>query len=403
MINDVFAPVVKTLFIPDGNPGVQEVKEIRAVPRLIRAEGDAQEITVSGEMDLNITYVPIKDRDDEVPWRTIQFSEKDALGRFDNEEQVIARLESALKEDEEEDGTGGNEEWFRVDISVPFTLAIGTEGFGKDHIIRLDPFVHSTNWFLVSPKAIEFEAVLKLASQEDFDAEKGGEEPKPLPRQEIVKGHEINFERTGEPGQNEELISKAEPGEPEMREAKPECPDIRKEEPEIRELRVEKPEMKKAEEEQPKQLKPKDTEVKQELKEQKATGPEVKQDSWEQKPKAPEIKQEEKQQKPQESTPQTAPPAKPFGPPPIWQAIKQTIKQEAKPEAKTEIKPGEDRHSLFLSDKGYYQMKFYRVQIGEDLDAIADKFGISRERISTFNSINEEEIRTGLLLSIPRN
>lgn len=47
-------------------------------------------------------------------------------------------------------------------------------------------------------------------------------------------------------------------------------------------------------------------------------------------------------------------------------------------------------------------MKFYRVQLGEDLDAIADKLGVSKESIRELNAVGEEEIKFGLLLSVPR-
>ncbi|MGI6685103.1 MAG: LysM peptidoglycan-binding domain-containing protein [Bacillota bacterium] len=385
MINDVFAPVVKTLFIPDGNPGVQEVREIRAVPRLIKAEGDAEELTVSGEMDLSITYIPISEADDEVPWRTIEFSEKDDLGRFDNEEQVIARLESALKEDDEDD-RDREEQWFRVDISVPFTLAIGTDRFSQDYIIRLDPFVHSSNWFVVGPNAIEFEAVLKLAAQAETENEKVAEVQNISPQREVLREEEIRISEAEEQPVKEEMANEEETRQHDLREEKTEVEEIKEE------AKEEKPKEEETAKEVVQQKKPKEEETAKEEIQQIKTKEEVKKEKTKEQ-KAIEEAKKILQKLPPFKRSDDLPKINPLV------AMKPITKQEVKPEAK----PEEVRHSYLLGEKGYFQMKFYRVQLGEDLDAIADKFGISKERISAFNSVHEEEIRSGLLLSIPHN
>lgn len=392
MIKDVFAPVVKTLFIPEGNPGVQEVKEIRAVPRVIQADGDAQEITVSGEMDLSISYIPINDTDDEIPWRTIQFTEEDDLGRRENEEQVIARLESALKEDQgEEDEEGKREDqWFRIDISVPFTLAIDTDGFWRDHIVKIDPCVYSSNWFLVGPKAIEFEAVLQLASQEEAEkTEIKGEEPKIMQMEELTR-EECSRE---EDFREEEHIEQGFRVE-EQKEQKEQKEEImEQQEPGVAQQAAQQETIK-----QQKSLKQQDSIEKQELIEKESGDQSLKQEER----KCTEhlcpqevipipVLSQVQDQKPLTCFKEEEKPK-----------IKPKIPSVSKPMDKSEIKIREEKYRI-LVEKEYFQMKFYRVQLGEDLDAIADKFGIPRERISTHNSINEEEIRTGLLLSIPRS
>jgi len=414
MINDVFAPVVKTLFIPEGNPGVQEVKEIRAVPRVIQADGDAQEITVSGEMDLSITYVPINEIDDEVPWRTIQFSEEDDLGRRENEEQVIARLESALKDDQDEDDE--KDQWFRIDISVPFTLAIDTDGFCREHIVKINPCIHSSNWFLVGPKAIEYEAVLQLASQEE--ARESGEIKREKPI--ILQMEELSEEKDS---------GKEEPKREDSREEDSGAQELMEQESRV--------EQQKKPKEQEKQKEQKEQKEQQEQKQQEII--EVKEPVVQKEVQQEIIKQEkspiqqqgpiEKQDLIQVQRDKSIKQEDPISPEPICSReempvpvfsqkqdqkpltglrveekpkIKPKIQPAAKTMAKSEIKIEKDGHRV-LAEKEYFQMKFYRVQLGEDLDAIADKFGIPRERISTHNSINEEEIRTGLLLSIPQS
>ena len=50
---------------------------------------------------------------------------------------------------------------------------------------------------------------------------------------------------------------------------------------------------------------------------------------------------------------------------------------------------------------GTYKLCFYRVQNGEDLDAVAEKHALSREIIIAANRVGEEDIKTGMLLTIP--
>lgn len=209
MKNDVYAPVVKTLFIPEGNPGVQSVHEIRAIPRIHDAQGDSQEITITGEMDISITYLPMRESDHELPWRTVNFEDEGDFTDTEPDEKVIARLESALRE---EDDFDRRENQYRdLSLNVPFTLAIGTEDLGRDHVVKLEPCVHSTNWFVVSPKAIEFEAVLQLAPQEELEAEEmeTGEQDD-FAGQEEVDAY-LNLSRTEKPVQKAVPVQKVEP------------------------------------------------------------------------------------------------------------------------------------------------------------------------------------------------
>ena len=48
-----------------------------------------------------------------------------------------------------------------------------------------------------------------------------------------------------------------------------------------------------------------------------------------------------------------------------------------------------------------YRLRFYLVQDGEDLAAVAEKHQLSKEALKSANPILEEEVRTGMVLSIP--
>ncbi|MEN3005796.1 LysM peptidoglycan-binding domain-containing protein [Dehalobacterium formicoaceticum] len=392
MVKDVFAPVVKTLFIPEGNPGVQEIKEIRAVPRMTQAEGDDQEITISGEMDLKIRYLPIDDMDEDIPWRSIQLTENETWSAAENEEQVIARLKSALKDEEEETVQERlkDDETRELEICVPFTLAIDTEGLCRDHPMTMNPSVHSSNWFLVNPKAIEYEAVLQLITEENAEPVFRAEEPIPLDEE---------FREAS----NTEPISAAE----EYREI-PSTKSILLEE-EYREIPSTEPIL-----------------LEEESREISSAEPILLEEESGEVPKAEPILTEEVYYEAEnyrteenEEIPELYAQTNDWEEIPTETASKDSFSEREIPQFR-EVVPLENQVPLPLPQKlikvaakekevrsessgrqSYFQMKFYRVQAGEDLDAIADKFGISRERISTFNAIHEEEIRTGLLLSIP--
>lgn len=390
MIKEVMAPVAKTLFIPTGNPGALEVKEIRAVPRLSQANANDQEITLSGELDLDIMYLPL--------------TAKEGLEFSTQEEEVIARLEMALQHDVDDEDDVENwlpenledkladertqeekVEWYQLEISVPFTVDIEKGAISEEQVIKLDPRLHSCQWLLVDPRAIEFEGVLKLSSKEEVDAQAGEKVVEPLPRVEASLEEEAMEELKEE---NEEAEAEAEGKE--IEEVELGEKEIVEEEGEIREgIGV--------------------TEATEKVFEE--AGVEKDEDylannlienfeedvlgNLEEGTKAKEIEnQGEEREEIQEKIVEM-----PAG------NQEEIIDQEIKPLFLENIKPYEppkDTISLNYPEKGnHFQMKFYRVQTGEDLDAIAEKFGISRERLRASNAIHEEEIRTGLLLTIP--
>lgn len=356
MVKDIFAPVVKTLFIPEGNPGVREIKEIRALPRMTQAEGDDQELIISGEMDLSIRYLPINDADEDIPWRSIELKENESWNPEENEEQVISRLKSALKEDVEVPHHERFPEEVQLRITVPFSLAVDTEGLYRDHPLIMNPAVHSNNWYLVSPKAIEYEAVLQLITEED-------EEP-------VLRSEEALEEETREAVSEEPVIL-----EEETREAVSAEPEILEEE--IREAASAEPVI--LEEESREAVSAEPVILEEETRETVSAEPVILEEEIREVSSIKPILREVYNARENEMIP---------------------LPQPRKPAQET-IKEKDVRFDS-SEKRSYFQIKFYRVQAGENLDDVANKFGLPRERIRTFNAVHEEEIRAGLLLSIPK-
>jgi hypothetical protein len=401
MVKDIFAPVVKTLFIPEGNPGVREIKEIRALPRMTQAEGDDQELIISGEMDLSIRYLPINDADEDIPWRSIELKENESWNPEENEEQVISRLKSALKEDVEVPHHERFPEEVQLRITVPFSLAVDTEGLYRDHPLIMNPAVHSNNWYLVSPKAIEYEAVLQLITEED-------EEP-------VLRSEEALEEETREAASAEPVIL-----EEETREAVSAELEILEEE--IREAVSEEPAI--LEEESREAASAEPVILEEETREAVSAEPEILEEEIREAASAEPVILEEESREAVSAEPvileeetREAVSAEPVileeeirevsSIKPILREVYNArenemipLPQPRKPAQET-IKEKDVRFDS-SEKRSYFQIKFYRVQAGENLDDVANKFGLPRERIRTFNAVHEEEIRAGLLLSIPK-
>ncbi len=91
---------------------------------------------------------------------------------------------------------------------------------------------------------------------------------------------------------------------------------------------------------------------------------------------------------------------------------KEEEKEKVIPAPKTEQKAVEGKAQVtyrkdsldldaLASSVATYRLCFYRVQNGEDLDAVAEKHALSRESIIAANRVGEEDIKTGMLLTIP--
>ncbi|GEM_PF-4203323 len=89
----------------------------------------------------------------------------------------------------------------------------------------------------------------------------------------------------------------------------------------------------------------------------------------------------------------------------IEQEKKITISQTAL-EAETKVsEPSPKSTSRTTSTQtvgNEYRMKFYLVQEGEDLEAVAQRHNISSESLKGANQVSEEALRTGMLLNIPK-
>lgn len=287
MKSDFVAPIIKTLFVPDGNPDIQEVGSISVDPRIRNADANDTEITISGDMQIELSYRPLTTAEDSPMWRKIDLDELDEAKENSgvSDEESLRNLEESFRNEEDV----SCEENRRINLEIPFTLAVGKEVMDKEDVLRVEPVVQNVNWMLVSPRAIEFEAVLKLES------EKAPAEDLPL------ASEEIRGDILAESIEDQSV------------------PDA------VTNCRCQT-----------------ETMCQESL---------VKRDSWQ-------------------------PPE-----------IKHSYREEQR---------------AFFPNSGFYQMKFYRVQWGEDLDAIAERLEVSKEIIKSVNGISEEEIKTGMLLSIPK-
>lgn len=287
MKSDFVAPIIKTLFVPDGNPDIQEVGNISVDPRIRNADENDTEITISGDMQIELSYRPLTTAEDSPMWRKIDLGELDEAKENSgvSDEESLRNLEESFRNEEDV----SCEENRSINLEIPFTLAVGKEVMDKEDVLRVEPVVQNVNWMLVSPRAIEFEAVLKLES------EKAPAEDLPLASEEIrgdilaesIEDQSVPDAVTTCRCQTETMCQETE----------------------------------------------------------------VKRDSWQ----PPEIKHSYR-----------------------------------------------DEQRVFFPSSGFYQMRFYRVQWGEDLDAIAERLEVSKEIIKSVNGISEEEIKTGMLLSIPK-
>lgn len=454
MNNKILASVVKTIFVPKGNPDIKEVREIQAVPFIKNVEGDMDELTVTGEMELRLVYLPIDQAEKNIPWREID------LEKAENEKYQDCAQEGEdndwrqLEEEMAQEKAGFFKEDRELNLLVPFTTIMETRTMSRDPVMKFVPTVHTVNWTVVSPKAVECEMILNLGEKEEMEdlpmAERPGsdretevfltdikseylQDTKPIElRTEINKlpqevgageqpvvGDKIRHGSWEEPT-NQTIVPeviRAEKGTENDSMVKETC-GIQG----FASDTVMDPETSWREKES-------DTSVVKTVenhREADAAIQVVERELADPLPEAGPKRVEEKAGDQQvrdtfgtEAEKETSDPLPEAGAKRVEeetgdQQVKDTFGIEAEKEPVDPLpETGSGpvgvtysyRESPFLmpSSSQYYQIKFYRVQFGEDLDAIADKLGIPKESIQRVNSISEEEIRAGTLLSIPTN
>ncbi|NMA13990.1 MAG: LysM peptidoglycan-binding domain-containing protein [Clostridia bacterium] len=302
MKSSFVAPVIKTLFVPDGNPDVQEVQNIFVNPRIRNSDANDAEITISGDMQIELFYRPMRNADDSLIWRKVEFNDLNETGEDNNEfdEENLKNLEESFRKGEDVSQEGN----YKLNLEIPFTFAVDKEVMDKEDVLRVEPVVQNVNWMHVSPRAIEFEAVLKLERERNMAED--------LP----VISEEMRADLVLEPIEDQPVLGAVEKC----------CCQAKLED--------------------------------------NKTGDDQTNDN------------------------QTDD-----------QEVEEKISNLQSPEIKQSYR---NEQRAFFPSSGFYQMKFYRVQWGEDLDAIAERLGVAKEVIKTVNGISEEEIKTGMLLSIPK-
>lgn len=410
MKNTIHAPVVKTLFIPEGNPGVQEVSGVRVVPSVNNVEGNTNELTITGDMEIRLSYVPEVASNDDLSWEKIDLSRDDDFGDGDLGEEALSKLEEAVQEVKVDLPDSESLEW-QVVLNVPFTLAVEMERIPKDNILRLDPQVENVNWMLVGSKAIELEAVLKLSSEEpdtlteayrNVDTQESLEEEenvetsgdKAAPVEESIETSTDSVETSFARMEIEE--EEVEPSSADNTEAVEESEEVSTDRAEAVEESVEASTgSAEAIEES--------VEVSTESAEPVEESVEVSTDSTEPVEESVEVSTESAEPV-EENVEVSANSAEP-----VEESVETSSDSEEVVEVleKPQTVPVIKQEYIMQNDTGtqdvkHYVLKFYIVQSGEDLDAIAEKHQVNKENILALNQINEEEIRTGQVLSVPK-
>jgi len=423
MNKNIFAPVVKTLFIPEGNPGVREIKDIAVVPKISDAQEDTDELTITGEMEIKMSYEPIWHDDF---WKRVNFNEVNYFRDSEKFCNGLEKLEKVLEEQELEN-------FYQLTLHVPFTIAVETEFLDKDQVIMLQPVVQSIGWFVVNHNAVEFETVFKFAGIDQNDSMGNEKEsPSSILEEEIELPDQIIPCGRG--------LSSFYPIKNEKDEEKTVEMDSRQVPKETREelgfrfsrgLQILENNETVAESQK---INHKDKVIcpeKEETLEPDFLCQDLKFGAEIVSPPNNPVQEvsshlREDQKDPEVFLGSNLRPGQSeeilnFVPIPVEDKKKDPhFKHRAQ---MTEIKqhfyrktPGETKQkakgNVFQEEKefpednqmgeSYFKMKFYCVQSGEDLDAVAYKLGVSKESICQTNLISEEDIRTGMLLSIPK-
>jgi hypothetical protein len=466
--NDIFAPVVKTLFIPEGNPGVQEINEIVAVPVIRNAEGETNSLTITGDMEISISYVPVLDTESGVSWKNdVGLQEEDYFDDNEETDQVLSCIEQELRKDQ---GQKQAEVW-EVVLNVPFTLDVEIGPWDRGEILRIEPELYSKGWYVLNPQAVEFEAVLKLRGdkketvsevsrdmivpekeikEKDDEVSQIQEEEKMVARgmgpdsisgtenaenlfsplgaddhspinQEITDQNQVTLEEEIRGILEEEWDQETGGGqESPSAENTEDLPGAEAEE------RADVPSSSGSNEAEDRVLSLKKEESREDSSEKKEgtdeQEDEVPLDEIEESIPQPETVIFQDEEKIDEKIREAVIPQQ-VKLPDVKLAFQENFKKAniiLKKETQIDYREGKNpagavsKEDNFLKtdsysdeqiktnkEKDYFCLKFYRVQQGEDLDAIADKLGVNKDSICRVNYISEEEIRTGMLLTIP--
>jgi hypothetical protein len=466
---DIYAPVVKTLFIPEGNPGVQEINEIVAIPVIKNAEGETNRLTITGDMEISISYLPVLDTESGVSWKNdVDLQEGDYFGDNEETDQVLSCIEQELRKDQGQKQA----EFWKVVLNVPFTLDVEMEPWDRGDILRIEPELYSKGWYVLNPQAVEFEAVLKLrgdnqetvsevsrdmivpkeeinekdaeASQIQEEEEKmvargmgpdnisgtenaenlfsplGADDHSPI-NQEITYQNQVTLEEEIRGILEEEWDQETAGREQESPPAEntEDLPGAEAEE------RSDVPSSSGSNEAEDRVLSIKEESIEDSCETKESTGEqedEVPLDEAEESILQPETVISQDEEKIDEKIRESVI-SQQVKLPDVKLAFQENLKKAniiLKKETQIDYReeknpagaaPKEDNYLKTDSytdkqiktnkEKDYFCLKFYRVQEGEDLDAIADKLGVSKDIICRVNYISEEEIRTGMLLTIP--